>query len=540
MSATANIIQALISKHWRLCWRSLLIQQASVLAVGSLLISTMATDPNMDGHSITAQAVVLVSLIFLLTPVLSESTKRGKVQGTGFPYLQEYSLPVPTTLLVLVPLLFYVALMLFAYLVPITILSAIFDVSGAQTTFAIILIESILVVLSLSWWSSNSMAHGLSWALVILLYWNQILYPDFTVVRETAVAEVSGASVYIESAIATLVLVAIMIAGVKRQRYGENLLGMKKDNIFQWTNLSARSYFPKYQEGCPTNSSIAAENWRERQLRGLQQAVPLGLMVGLTCLIAINLISGNGGMEDGPVLEDVAALSGSFYLLIIMILQMQVFGISYRSGQLFNTAFDRCRPMSTSRLLYIKLTNNIVSLLAAAVTMLLVYWLFGSLLIENFAEIKLEAISFLGEFFSTPLLVLLRNTFLFSIMACTLLFLYGAMMAWAMLRPKLLGWIVSGVAIYAFLLIVLLIQLTEYSEFSELNTYVRNKHLWILVLGLPAALIYLGKSLLEDHVLNRSQLANMVIASVVVLLIYIIDQSATGFYQEANALEVTL
>ncbi len=540
MSAMASMSQALLLKHWRLCRLSLLIHQVFVLAIVSLIISVMAEDATVDGHSFAAQAVVLTSLIFLLAPVFSLSTKSGKAQGVGFPYLQEFSLPIPTTLLVLTPLAFFTALMLFAYVVPMLILSSLFDITGPQLTFAIMVVETTLVVVSLSWWTSSSFGHGLGWVIVLFLYWNQFLYPEFVVSEQTSIAQVSGVGAYIESAIVTLILVVTMVIGVRRQRFAENLFGFKQEDLFRWESLSARNLFSRYQDDCPIDSAVAAERWNERQLRGLTQTVPFGLLMGLLALITINLISSNGGWDEGPRLEEVLSIASSFFLMVLLVQQMQVFGISYRNGHLFNTAFNRCRPMGTARLLFIKLSNNTIGLVAGALSIAFVFWFLGSLFIPGFIDIKADALSKLSDFLSAPLPELLRRTFLLGVMGLTAVFLLAAINAWFMLRPKLMGGIFSSLAIYAFILIAVLIRFSDMNDFPEFDSYVRNKHLWILVIALPAALYYLARSVLADRVVNQQQLLIMLVASVIFAAIYIFDLGAIGFYNEAATFEVTL
>lgn len=533
--------QALLWKNWQLTWRPVLLQQLIVIAGFSLfMVVVYPNGPDADalaGFNLTVHALVLVSLLVLLGASSAIPVKSGdKNYKTGFPHRQEYVLPISTALLVIVPLVYFCLLFVFAYVFPMLVISALFDVTGPQFIFTVLLFESILTILALSWWTTNGVAHTLGWIVVILLYWNQARFLGFSISEETHTVVLASLTQLIVPTLITTALLGLMFFGVKQQRCGDNVFGFEQEHSnsagrFLWRNL-----FPFALTSCPTDSNVAAELWRERQLRGFSSAGFNGILVAFTALLFMRVLSLYGAFDGEQ--EDVLIIPAMHYFLLALVMGFQAFGVSMRNGTPHFSVFDRTVPLATAKLVAIKLSVNIAGLVVAAIAMLLVVWLFGSLSIDGFDQIKTQVLDRLAEFVSTPPLALARVVVIYLTGFATVAVLWAALGIWFMLRPPLMSWIVSVLAVYAFLLAMFIARITEGSEFGTLSSAINIKHLWVFMLGMPAIIVFLYRQVIRDRLLNVRQLLVLSVIGLLLALLQISYLASSEFYVAESPIEV--
>ncbi|HJO10724.1 MAG TPA: hypothetical protein QGI39_01620, partial [Gammaproteobacteria bacterium] len=104
----------------------------------------------------------------------------------------------------------------------------------------------------------------------------------------------------------------------------------------------------------------------------------------MLALIWLRLVFFRGAF-DGPLrIAEVYTTAGVLYFGLFMAMQITTFGVSYGNGATRANVFDRTLAMSTAKLVTIKLSVAIISLLVAGLTMVAVIWIIGPLLIYSF------------------------------------------------------------------------------------------------------------------------------------------------------------
>ncbi len=238
-----------------------------------------------------------------------------------------------------------------------------------------------------------------------------------------------------------------------------------------------------------------------------------------------------------PGLGEVVVSAGGFYALLGMAMILQTFGVGLRNGVPYFSVFDRSIPLSTAKLVAIKLSVNFTSLLVAAIAMVFVIWVFGSLFVDNFDQIRAAALDSFADFTSAPALSVTRLLAIGLITFATYATLLASVSIWFMLKPELMSGIASILAVYAFSLAMFLAWITEPSELKALSNAVYNKHLWIFILGVPAALVFLVRELLRDMILNAKQFLVLVTTGLLVFVLQINYLSSLQFYSTESQLE---
>ena len=533
--------EALLWKNWQLTRVPLLLQQLGVIAVVSLLFIVVFPQDADASRQVDfgIHVLVLMSLCFLVSPLamLSKSNSRNRL--TGFPYHQEYVLPISTATLVLVPVVYFSLLFVFAYIFPLLVLSALFDVTGPQFLFVVLVFESVLTVLALAWWTSSGLARSLGWIVLMLLYWNQTRFLSFGIADGTHIVVLESLSQLIVPTLITATLLALMYLGVIRQRYGDDLFGIEREDSTSSGRFLLRNLFPLAPASCPTDSAVAAEIWKERQLRGLASADFIAVLAAFTALLIIRLLSVYRAFDGGlPELEEVVVILFLFYLLFVMGAASQTFGVSVRNGTPHFSVFDRTLPLGTAKLVAIKFSITIAGLMLAAMAMASVVWVFGSLFIDGFEQIKVLVVDKLVEFTSVPALALIRLVVLSLVAFTTATILWSAFCVWTLLKPKLMAWAWSILLVYGFLLFMFIAWITEENEFNTLSTAINIKHLWLFMFGLPAVLVYLCRGVVRDRIVNARQLLLLSTMGLLFALLYVSYLIGTEFYATESHIEV--
>lgn len=538
-------LQALVWKNWQLTWRSLALQQLGVIVFTWAVLSILWFGDSETVRNIGAHVVVLLSLVFLLASASAIPKKEG-TSGyvTGFPFRTEYVLPAPTSTLFFVPLTYLTLLFLFAYAFPLFLLSIAFGIDGPQFFVAFFIIETTLLTICLSWWSTNNFANIVGWITVMVLYWFGILYPGISIINEPAedIMEifVNSPMEYILPAIVTAIFIFLTFLGVRKQRHGENLLGL--ENSLRMLGLEQS--FQLFQSGnafpCPTSSPVKAEIWKERQLRGVATTILLGASMGVLALILLRLIRSYAGNAEEIETTAIYGLALGFYAMLFMIIHFKSFGITHRNGVAWISAFNKTVGLGTGKLVLIKLSASYISSILAGIAMAATIWMTGSLFIDNFADLRVNALEEFSTYLALPATNLILDTGSFLIFFFNTAVLWSIFAAWFTLKPREMGFLTSGALIYIFVWVLIVAKITDGNEFDALNQTVWIKHLWLFIIGMPLATVYFYRAALSDLVLNNYQLLVMGLICMALWGIRTWRQFEHGFYAQDYALEVMI
>ncbi len=523
--------QALAWSAFKLSWPVLLMQIAGVISVFFLL--DLALDSGEDTLKLfeVADGVIVIGLIFLYSVTLHKSHSITRTSSAlGFPYRAEFSLPVSTFTLLLTPLLYICALIEVAVFVPGIIVNLFyFNVEVSVLPIGFIVFQFTILTLMLTWWTNNGVASAAGWFVALVLYLNGLLMPDFVRIENSWIVSAVNPVDYIVALLFTAAIFGLAYFGVSQQRSGETLINFG-NKIFNSADLGAiRDILPLPSASCPTNSPMAAEFWKERQLHGAYSALFFGLAgaaMTLAILATIVFFAGNG-----PDPKNVGLLALPLYGLMCVGLTITMYGVRYKNGTPIVSLHDRTTPLSTAKLTLIRASVSLSSALLAGVIMYGSLWILGPLLFSDFQSMQSEFLEIFTIFTGIGFVDLALRIFLSLTAFLTALLLLATFFTGTMLhnRPFAIG--IAFVPAYIFLWSISLMGFygSENPEtYNQAIDTVFANHLWILVLLIPVSLVIMLRDLLQDQMLSQTQMLRLLTVGIVLAglnLIWLFDAS---------------
>lgn len=337
-------------------WRLTRTESAWKLSLGTLgglaaLVAFAVIAPNgvaRDGGAMIA----LVLIVFLnITGWVSIPKINGK--RPGFPFELLYTRPVGTAVLVGVPMGYQTAMPAATYLVSALILRV---TSGYP--FPLLPVAAWIAALNVAYapahWAlpnrivtiPGSMIVGLAWFglarhRLSSLEWLPTRWPtlfDFPLSDYALIAAIGLASF------------GLTVAGVARQRRGDTAAPRPWRTFPDW--LVSLFRFP-----CPTSSATRAQVWFELRSSGLP-LLTTGFVLALVnpLLFALSV--------PAVWFRPFVAMWGMLSVLLLMFSGANAFGIRWRHGRVYGSAFEATRVYGTARLAGLKVFVRSVCLLA--------------------------------------------------------------------------------------------------------------------------------------------------------------------------------
>ena len=350
-----NLRAPIVAMLWE-NWRLTRVEAAWKLASGVfgglvVLVVFAAVAPTKTIKDFGA----VVAFILIVLPNIIGWLSIPKLNGArpGFPFSLNYTRPVRTAVLVGVPMAYQVATPAVSYLVSALILRvtsgypfpllpaaawlAALNMIHAPTNWSIpnrfvTVLGSMIAGLAWVSFAShrlNSLADGFDW------HDSPNLWPtifDFPLTDYVLIAVIGLASF------------GVTVAGVARQRRGDAPAGipwMSGAGYPEWlVNL--------FRIACPTSSAMRAQVWFELKSRGLP-VLTIGVLLAIVnpLLFAISV-------PAGEWFRVIAVMSGMFSVLAVMMLGANAFGIRWRPGRWYASAFEVTQPCGTTRLAALK------------------------------------------------------------------------------------------------------------------------------------------------------------------------------------------
>lgn len=500
--------QALLWSGLKLSWPPLLTQIIGVILV--IFVMDLALDPETDWRTNieAAELVLIVGLVFLFTTTLNRMQSTGRAHSAlGFPFTLEFAYPVSTGKLIFVPLLFFCCLTQVAVFVPALLVNyLLIDVEVSYLPISFVLLQFTIVPLMLTWWTRSGLASLAGWLVAFYLYAYGYMLPDLTRVESSWLIEVESMGSYLVPSLITAALMALTYFGVRQQRSGESLFGDGADAPAGSETLILRRLVPLPASPCPVTSPLRAELWKEIQLNGGYRAIAGGLGGAGIILGVLGIISFFVPGESNILLSNVTLLIAAIYLSVCIALTVPVFGVRYRNGVSEVSVFDKTAAIGTARQTAIRISVCLSSVLITGVVLVAAVWLLGPLLITEMPAIRaqyidaLSSIAQLGFASASLRVILLLLAFL------TGLLLFAIFLTWFMLQSKRMTAVVTGIGIYTFLLVNGIIAFTSDEEFYLILDQLGRGHLWLIILLIPAGILFTLRELMIDWVLSRSQL----------------------------------
>jgi hypothetical protein len=503
--------QALAWSAFSLSWQALLAQIAGVVCV--MFLINLALDPGEDtlGLFNATELVLMVGLVFIYSVTLHRSHNVTRTRSSlGFPFRTEFSLPVSTRTLLLTPLLFFCVLTQLALFVPLLIINLLYfnaDISVVPLSFMVF--QFTILTLMLTWWTENGLANLAGWLLVLTLYLNGLLMPEFSRVEDSWVWIATNPSEYFIALLFTAALLVVAYFGVKKQRSGETLLEFGRSMFNTAEQGAIRDSLPLPITDCPTHSSVAAELWKERQLHGGYSAL-IGGLIGAAATIAIlAIIKFTLPRGASTELETGWALAVILYGSMCIGLTIYMYGVRYKNGAPNVSLHDRTTPLSTAWLTLIRTGVSLSSTLLAGVIMFLTLSILGPFLISDFQSIQINYLETADIFSGLGMFDILLKICMLLVAFLTALLMLATFFTWTMLYSRPSAIVAVIICVYIFLWSIVLMTIYGDSD-AAAHVHAINRafanHLWILVLLIPVSLVIMMRHLLRECVLTRTQM----------------------------------
>lgn len=343
-----------------------LLVASAAASLGGMTAATRANVADVAGAA-SLFIMAFVALPFWLCIALLKGGRILDGGKPGFPFTIGYPRPVSTGCLVGVPMTYFAIAAAAAYVIPATVLGAIFGYAFPLAPIAAWLVALSFAQAATGWWTHSktvqlagniSAVAGCMW--LIGRQTNGEVQPPAQWPTQFALS-LGDYGVIGSIAVASLVLA---IASVARQRHGDALIPVEGTGA-AWL---PRWHVELFRFPCPTSTPARAQSWVEIRNTGAPVlAAGVGLAVAIPALLAA---------VTGWTSAQLLALSPAILapLLLLRLGIGNVFGLRQRPGRTDAGTFDVSQPIGTMPLVAIKVLVRAISFLLALVALGVSYW----------------------------------------------------------------------------------------------------------------------------------------------------------------------
>ncbi len=524
-----NPTTALIWLCWRRARLPLLLVLLAIPIIATLVLLGMHPS---DSDGARENTVIIVASIgmWILGPLVA-SRAQGAINttpGVGFPLRTEFSYPIGTLSLVLVPFLFSIGLLSAGFIASVGLLSFLYQLQYPDLMVHFMVLEYLIIVTAIGWSTRNGFEMALSWAAIIVFLYLGWLIPDFNFDNETYEFVAGDWSSVLVPTLFAGIAILLMLIGVKRQRSGENLILPEHRNSTAMNGRTIASVFYLVKKPCPTSSGAAAMRWQQGQFRGVQVAIGLGATIGLLVVLVLAASSARG-FWDGPLeLDDVRGFAIIFFFSVFVAHLASSFGITFTNGAARLSTFDRTLPITTARMTLIRVSSGMLCVVVAAIAELLAIAVFGSLMLEDFPEIRAEFFALFSGMSEAGLFyIALRLILLFCLVYAGTV-LWAVFITWFAIKPKEMTIGFSAVMIYLLLLVASLSIFVEETRFLQSSAAFQDAHRLVLGAAIVFSALYLLRVLVKAQVLQGTTVMLLLVVGFSLASLQFIDLQLFG------------
>jgi hypothetical protein len=516
-------VVAMLWEWWRLTRRPLLFFSILSLASGWALLARMA------GHTDTRPAFVAFVLALALAPVAGMAVW-AKHPAAGYPLPLMFARPVPTWLLVAVPMCYLAIGSAATYALPAIVFRFVLGAPFPLVPVTVLVAASMGVFCACQWATRHKVLRFLVTMVLLAnlgssLRWmspgNAAARASFPPPLRTDIVPLT----WTDYALILLVVGAAFVAtvwGVERQRHGESerrgrsMLvesagAVRKGIVEHFRDVAdAVIRFP-----CPTSSPLAAELWIETESRGIP-VIAIGLLFALG--IPVVFLVSKAGHWQGPA---------AFVVIAILALVLTFFAsisVSFwnRASSLRSpmSAFEATRPIATARLVAVQVGVAVSSILAAWALVVASFRLSQPLNPDSgLAPLWSALASSLGGWSGTRLAA---TAALMVVALTTVVALLATVRAFSVLYGLRL-WL-GALATVLYLVVFVFLVATDHWSFAVVGA-----HFWVVAVAVPLATAFVMVRALADRILRPAQVLTMIIAWLAFALVGVFVAREAGF-----------
>jgi hypothetical protein len=383
-------VSSMLWENWRLTRVETVWRLALGIVGGLAVLAVFSSQRQLDKDFSAAIALILIVFPHFVGWLSMAKLNSGR---PGFPLYLLYTRPVRTSVLVAVPMVYLAAAPAAIYLVSALLLRVASGYAFPLVPVAAWIAALNLVVAAVTWSTRNRLIQMLgvmiatsAWLFLAIhrltaveiqgsYDWPPNLWPklfDFPLTDYAVIGAIGLASF------------GLAVARVARQRHGDapaaiprmvDFPGFPEDliNLFR---------FP-----CPTWSATRAQVWFELKSSGLA-ILTIGFVLAIVTpfLFAITHL-----IEDASYF---AVMWAMLSILAVLILGINAFGIRWKQGRAYASAFEATQPYGTARLAGLKVLVRSVCVLPALIAVVLSAWASLSFIVvgERYLRSRLRVI----------------------------------------------------------------------------------------------------------------------------------------------------
>ena len=496
------------------CWRVSRLNLASMMFLATLVGVGLMVLP-MDGE-LDASLVVALAIYLALFGQLWALTIDSR---TGFTLRLGFTRPIPTRVLVTVPMVYVAAASAVAYLTPIWVLRTAFGIPLPLLPAALVSTVSLTLV-AFCWSSANPVRRrafpvilwllGTTWFLASL-----VARPSATgEPQTTGSAEVFSFSVssYGWMALISAAAFWVTLAGVARQRRGDDGFSTAPPTG-EGAVARPRSVFrtwiaDRVRIMCPVSSPARAQLWFEMSTVGAR-VLTAGALTTLAAPIFLT------------VLDAAGALGQALYFWVwfplmvpVLVALPSMLGLRRKQGASYLGAFAATRSLGTAHLVGLKVLVTSLAILLSWSVLVAVLWVFSVRLAAWGPETQAAFTEYWGDFFPSPLGTAdtLQRMVAFSALATAVLAGTGVLHVSSVLNPR--RTLLTGVGLGIYIASWVLAGIRGSVDADILAT----THLWIVTVAVFLGTAFLIRRSVVERIFTLRALTAVLVIGVGLLI----------------------
>jgi len=377
------------------CWRVSRLLLASVMFLAMLVGAGLNALP-IDDERV---ATLLVVWAFYFA-VFGQLWTLNIDSRTGFTLRLGFTRPIPTWVLVTVPMVYVAASSAVTYIVPILFLRTALGIPLPLLPAALASTVCLTWV-AFSWSSANPVRRrafaAILWLIAMIWIMSNLSEaggPPTTGVAETFTFSTAG---YGWMALFSAAAFWVTIAGVARQRRGDDgfapIQPTREDAVARPRNAFRAWIADRLGVKCPVSSPERAQLWFEVSTAG-GHVLTTGILTALAAPIFFTILSANG------MLGEAVYFWVWFPLMVpVLVALPSMLGLRQKQGASYLDAFAATRPMGTARLVGLKVLVTSLALLLSWVVLVAGLWILAVELAVWGPETQAAFAEYFGDFF---------------------------------------------------------------------------------------------------------------------------------------------
>jgi len=432
------------------CWRVSRLNLVSMIFLAMLGGAGTFALP-MDGE-LDASLVVALAIYLALFGQLWALTIDSR---TGFTLRLGFTRPIPTRVLVTVPMVYVAASSAVAYLIPIWVLRTAFGIPLPLLPAALVSTVSLTLV-AFCWSSANPVRRRafpvILWLLCTTWFLASLVAGSSATgePQTTGSAEVFSfsASAYGWMALISAAAFWVTLAGVARQRRGDDGFSTAPptgEGAVARPRSAFRTWIAdRVRIMCPVSSPARAQLWFEMSTVGAR-VLTAGALTTLAAPIFFT------------VLDAAGALGQALYFWVwfplmvpVLVALPSMLGLRRKQGASYLGAFAATRSLGTAHLVGLKVLVTSLAILLSWSVLVAVLWVFSVWLAAWGPETQAAFTEYWGDFFPSPLGTAdtLQRMVAFAALATAVLAGTGVLHASLVLNPRRLVLTGMGIGLY--------------------------------------------------------------------------------------------